>query len=216
MSSRNPESLISDQSTEFLSRIMSETCKLLRIKKICTSPYHPQSNGALERSHRTLGDYLRYYVDKDQTNWDTYIPYAMFVYNSSEHRSTGKQPYQLLYGRTLIIPSACSKPEEPVYNYEDYHIELKQRLQAAHAIARERLIQQKEKTKMAYDKTINPIDLHVGDQVLIQDKARKGKLSAKWLGPYEVLELNANQNVTIQRGKRKTKVHANLLKRFTS
>lgn len=73
----------------------NENCKLLKINKHHTSPYHTQANGALERSHRTLGKYLRHFVDKDETNWDTYIPYAMFVLNSSEHRSTGKQPYQL-------------------------------------------------------------------------------------------------------------------------
>lgn len=91
---------------------------------------------------RTLGNYLRHYADKNQTNWDTYISYAMFVFYYSEHRSTGNQPYQLLYGRTQTIPSVCSKPEEPRYNYEDYHFELKQHLQAVRAIAHQ-LIQQK-------------------------------------------------------------------------
>ncbi|KAL4092466.1 hypothetical protein QTP88_026967 [Uroleucon formosanum] len=91
-----PSMLVSDQGTEFLSKILAETCKLLKIKKCNTSPYHPQANGALERSHRTLGEYLRHFVDKDQMNWDTFILYAMFVFNSSEHRSTGKQPYELL------------------------------------------------------------------------------------------------------------------------
>jgi len=56
--------------------------------------------------------------------------------------------------------------------------------------------------------------VHVGDRVLIQDKARKGKLSAKWLGPYEVLEVNSQENVTIRKGNRKTKIHINLFKLF--
>lgn len=141
------KSIVSDQGTEFLSKVMTETCKLLKINKLNTSPYHTQANGAIERSHRTLGEYLRHYVDKNQANWDTYIPYAMFVFNSSEHRSTGKQPYQLLYRRTLTIPSVCTKAEEPVYIYEDYHWELKQRLLAAHAIAHERLKQQRTRLR---------------------------------------------------------------------
>lgn len=132
----------------------------------------------------------------------------MFVFNFSQHRSTRRQPYQLLYGRTLKIPSACTRPKEPVYNYEDYHFELKQRLQAAHAIAHDKLVQQKWKTKTEYDKTMNKIEFHVGDQVLLQDKARKGKFSAKWLGPYQVLEHNHNENVTIQKGRRRVKVHS--------
>jgi len=202
---------MSDQGTEFLNKIFSETCKLIGVKRINTSPYHLQANGALERSHRTLGEYLRHYVDADQQNWDTYIPYAMFTYNSSEHQSTGKPPYALLYGRTLQVPSSLTKPPEPQYNYDDYQEELKQRLREAHRIARER---NKIKTKASYDQTSNPITIHVNDRVFIQDKTRKGKLSPKWLGPYVVLEINENENVTIQRGKRKTKVHKNLVKIF--
>jgi len=63
-----PQRLVSDQSTEFLSRVFTETCKLIGIKHSTTSPYHPQANGALERSHRTLGKYLRHYVDVNQQN----------------------------------------------------------------------------------------------------------------------------------------------------
>uniref|UniRef100_A0A2S2QRJ0 RNA-directed DNA polymerase n=1 Tax=Sipha flava TaxID=143950 RepID=A0A2S2QRJ0_9HEMI len=209
-----PQNLISEQGTEFLSKIFTETCKLLVVKRTTTSPYHPQANGALERSHRTLAEYLRHYVDTDQQNWDTYIPYAMFAYNSSVHRSTGKQPYELLYGRTLRVPTSIAKPLEPRYNYEDYHAELRSKLQQAHQIARERLIQNKHRTKDKYDSFAKPITIHIGDKVLLQNRTRQGKLSSKWLGPYPVIGLNANENVTILKGKRKAKVHTNLLKLF--
>jgi len=209
-----PQNLIIDQGTEFLNKIFSETCKLIGVKRINTTLYHPQANGALERSHRTLGEYLRHYVDADQQNWDTYIPYAMFIYNSSEHQSTGKQPYALLYGRILQVPTSLTKPPEPQYNYDHYQETLKQRLREAHQIARERLMKNKIKTKASYDQTSNPIAIHVNNRALIQDKTRKGKLSPKWLGPYVVLEINDNENVTIEKGKRKTKVHKNLVKLF--
>lgn len=209
-----PQQLISDQGTEFLSRVFKETCKLIGIKHSNTSPYHPQANGALERSHRTLGEYLRHYVDSNRQDWDTYIPYAMFVYNSSEHRSTGKQPYELLYGKVLVVPTTLIKPPEPRYNYDDYQEELLQKLRQAHQTARERLIQVKQKTKTYYDRTTNPINIHIGDKVLLQDRSRKDKLCAKWTGPHEVLEINSNENVTIQKGRRKVKVHINLLKLF--
>lgn len=44
-------------------------------------PYHSQSSGDLENSHRTLGEYLLSFVAKDQLNWGSYIPFAMFTYN---------------------------------------------------------------------------------------------------------------------------------------
>jgi len=130
--------------------------------------------------------------------------------NMCEHSS-------LLFDRVyapLQVPTSLTKPPEPQYNYYDYQEELKQRLREAHQIARECLMRNKIKAKVSYDRTANPITIHVNDRVLIQDITRKGKLSPKWLGPYVVLEINENENVTIQKGKRKAKVHKNLVKVF--
>jgi len=113
-----------------------------------------------------------------------------------------------LYGYLLPLLN-CQSPK---YNYDDYLSKLKQRLRQVHQIARERLIRNKDKTKVRYD---NQLTIHVNDKVLgIQDKTRKEKLSSKWLGPYDVFEIDENENVTIQKGRRKVKVYKNLLKSF--
>ena len=93
-----PEKILTDQGTNFLSEIFKNTCKLLKINKIQTTAYHPESNGALERSHRTLAEYLRHYINEDQTDWDEWIPYAMFTYNTTPHTATGYTPFELVYG----------------------------------------------------------------------------------------------------------------------
>ena len=49
-----PRQLMSDQGKEFCNNILKEMCYYLNIKKICTTPYHPQSNGSVERVHYTL------------------------------------------------------------------------------------------------------------------------------------------------------------------
>lgn len=66
-------------------------------------------------------------------------------------------------------------------------------LKLSHEIAKEKLLLSKGKTKENYDKSVYILELHVGDLVLLQDKARKGK----WLGPYPVVEINSNENVSI-------------------
>jgi len=71
--------LLTDQGSTFLSDLFKSTCKLLRIKKIQNTAFHPQSNGSLERSHRVLTEYLRHYVCEDQTNWDEWVPYAVYT-----------------------------------------------------------------------------------------------------------------------------------------
>jgi len=60
-----PETVLTDQGTNFLSEVFKNVCKLLKITKVQTTAYHPESNGALERSHRTLAEYLRYYINEE-------------------------------------------------------------------------------------------------------------------------------------------------------
>ncbi|KAL4083610.1 hypothetical protein QTP88_028926 [Uroleucon formosanum] len=176
-----PKSLVTDCGTEFLSHVFKEVCQLLKIKQTSTTPYHPQSNGSLEGSHRTLGDYLRSFVDKDPQNWDTYVPFAMFF-----------------YGNEITVPHSFTRDPEPQYNYEDYYFEMKKQMQEAHKLARAEQLESKHKSKERYDKSIAPLNLAEGDRVLIQDKARKGKLAPKWLGPYPIVEIQPDSpNVTI-------------------
>jgi len=44
-----PEAVLTDQRINFLSEVFKNVCKLLKITKVQTTAYHPQSNGALER-----------------------------------------------------------------------------------------------------------------------------------------------------------------------
>jgi len=44
------EKILTDQGTNFANEIFKNTCKLLKIEKIQTSAYYPESNGALDIS----------------------------------------------------------------------------------------------------------------------------------------------------------------------
>jgi hypothetical protein len=46
--------IVTDHGSNFMSDVFKRICKLFKIKKICTTAYHPESNGALERTHKTL------------------------------------------------------------------------------------------------------------------------------------------------------------------
>jgi transposase InsO family protein len=54
-----PNEIVTHQGTNFMSEVFKRICKLFKIEKICTTAYHPKSNGALERTHKTLTSYLR-------------------------------------------------------------------------------------------------------------------------------------------------------------
>jgi hypothetical protein len=212
-----PKEILTDQGANFLSDLFKNTCKLLRIKKLQTTAFRPESNGGLERSHRVLAEYLRHYVSEDQTDWDEWLPYAMYVYNTTVHSATGYMPFELVYGYHSKLPSVFHEEPSPQYNYDDYLIELKSRLQTAHDVAKQRLIGAKQKSKERFDTKVNEIKLNVGDKVLLYDetvrRGRSKKLSNQWIGPYEIISID-RVNATIKKGRRVQKVHVNRLKPF--
>ena len=212
-----PSVVQTDQGANFLSEVFRSTCKILKIQKIQSTAFHPESQGSIERSHRVLAEYLRHYVNQDQTNWDVWVPFATYVYNTTVHSATGFTPFELLFGRPSTLPSALKKPPEPQYNYDDYVSELKSRLQTVHQDAHRNLIASKGKSKEHYDKTSRDLNLHVGDKVLLFDetvrRGRSRKLSSQWIGPYTITELD-KVNATIARGRKVNKVHLNRLKPF--
>ena len=53
-----PEQFISDQGRNFESDLIQELCKIAGVKKLHTTPYHPQSNGQCERFNSTLCNML--------------------------------------------------------------------------------------------------------------------------------------------------------------
>ncbi|CAI6362678.1 unnamed protein product [Macrosiphum euphorbiae] len=172
------------------------------------------TNGALERSHKILAEYLRHYVSKSLDNWDELLPYAMFVYNSTEHTSTRYQPYALLYGKNINIPVKLKAKPEPRYNYDDNVYDLKQKFQEAHQIARNRLIKNKEVNKRYYDKKTNTEELKINDMILLKDHTQRNKLSPLWKGPYEVLDVLDSENVVMSRNRNKVTVHKNDVKLY--
>ncbi|KAL4100898.1 hypothetical protein QTP88_020923 [Uroleucon formosanum] len=170
-----PTSILTDCGTNFLSDVFKNMCKLLDIEKSKTTPWHPQTNGYLERSHKTLKNYLRSFVDKDN-NWDKLLCYSTFCYNTTVHTSTDFTPYELLFGRKPNIPSTLTREPEPQYNYDNYVFDLKKIMQETHKIARNNLVKKKENNKEYYDKTHNPITLHIGDKILLKDQNKKNTL----------------------------------------
>jgi transposase InsO family protein len=108
--------ILMDQGLNFLSDMFKNMCKMLRIKKIQTTAFHPESNGSLERSYRVLAEYLRHYVQEDQTNWDEWIPYAVYVYNTTVHTATAYTSFELVYGFKSEVPSALRETPSVQYS----------------------------------------------------------------------------------------------------
>ena len=78
-----PEQLHTYQGRKFESRLMSEVYKLLGIHKTRTTPYHPQSDGLVERFNRTMLNMLAACTKDNPFNWEKHIRKICMAYNSS-------------------------------------------------------------------------------------------------------------------------------------
>lgn len=213
-----PQSVLSDQGTEFTSQTFKQVDKLLSIRHKLSSPYHPQTNGSLERTHLTLKDYFKCYVNKDLNNWDEFLNFAVYSYNTSIHKSTQKPPYELVFGQQAIIPNFLMHPRHKP-TYSDLATDLTNKLKIIRETARENQNKAKEKSKIYYDKTHNrTYTFKENDLVLLRDvqaKAKHKTLQPNYKGPYKIVQIHDNQNATLQVTPTKLRTyHFNLLKPY--
>jgi hypothetical protein len=71
-------------------------------------------------------------------NWDEWLPFACFAYNTTPHSVTKFTPYEMLFGRITNIPGRLQKQPEPVYNFDDIILGIKHKMQSCHQMAKER------------------------------------------------------------------------------
>ena len=99
-----PREILSDQGSNFMYALKQNLCSMLGIKKLKTTPYHPQAKGLVENFNGTLKRMLKCYSNEELKTWDKNIPYLLFAYREAKHESTGFSPFELLYARHVRGP----------------------------------------------------------------------------------------------------------------
>lgn len=189
-----PETIFSDQVSDFTSVILKELNKLLKIKHVLSRPYHSQTT-------------------------EINVKLAMFIYNTHIHKSTSFTPFELIFGHKAIIPSSLTSNLDFKYSYDDYYSNLKLKFNGSYKIARENLIKSKEKSKLYYDAKARKENFQVGNLVLLQNKqvkqALNKKLSSNFKGPFKIIKINENKTAQLEVKPNKfVAYHFNLLKPF--
>ena len=98
-----PKEILSDRGRNFIAKITEELCKRMGIHHKRSSPYHPQTNGLVERFNRTLCETLAK-ISEDTTSWDKALAPALFAYRTVNHDITQHEPFYLVYGRMARLP----------------------------------------------------------------------------------------------------------------
>ena len=172
-----PEIVISDQGRQFEADLFKAILAYFGIERRRSTAYHPQTNGRLERAHRTLKSILRS-LQHRLPDWEQALPLALFAMRTavSDH---GYSPAQLLYIEPLAVPAALVVPVLSYEFQETPHVYL-ETLQRDLVTIRSMLTQELQETepktfphKMVFLKTLEP-----------------GALDARFKGPYRVLKVD--------------------------
>lgn len=97
--------------------------------------------------------YLSAFVDKNQRDWDEWIPLFLLWYRSAVHETTGLSPATMLTGWNLRLPPDLEKglPPFSADSPVNYVVSLRERLDEAHDFARGRIEIHSNRLKARYD-----------------------------------------------------------------
>ena len=90
--------LLSDRGTSFTSSIIEELCKILGIQWLHTTPYHPQMNGLVERSHQTIMHMIGKLGEDKKADWPSHLAEIAHAYNAIQSAVTEYSPHYLMFG----------------------------------------------------------------------------------------------------------------------
>ena len=99
-----PFELISDRGAALISETLSNFEKLQGMRHFASTPYHPQTNGMVERMHAMVGHAITTLSSGKPERWDEYLPQSIFAIRVRKHAVTKHSPFYLLYGVHPRIP----------------------------------------------------------------------------------------------------------------
>ena len=105
------QQIITDRDALFTSELWTALHKLTGVKLKMSTTYHPQTDGASERTNKTLNQAIRYHVDNNQKGWLSKLLWIRFVIMNTINASTGFSPFHLKTGRSpCLIPPLTPAP----------------------------------------------------------------------------------------------------------
>ena len=216
-----PGEILSDLGTQFVSECMQEVSRLLSIKQLSTTPYHPKCNGLIEKFNGSLKSMLKKLCSEQPKQWHRNINALLFAYREVPQGSTGFSPFELLFGRTVRGPMMILKQlwteevEDPeVKTSYAYVFDLRERLEDTVKLAQEELKRSQVRYQHYYNRKAKSRSFKVGSKVLLLLPTDKNKLLLQWKGPFVIESVVGINDYGIRVGDKVKTFHANMLKEY--
>lgn len=195
-----PQALISDRGSVFTSRLWANLMFVLKIERRLSTAFHPQTDGQTERQNSTLEQYLRSYVNYQQNNWASLLASAEFAYNASQHSSTAKAPFEVVYG---FVPRSDMLTAEELVKYSAVNgttteaEQLTERLRNTRTEVRKALAKSQEYQARHYNQSHLDVTYNVGQLVWLRVKnitleRPSRKLDWQRYGPFRIIKRIGN------------------------
>ncbi|KAK7158513.1 hypothetical protein R3I94_004974 [Phoxinus phoxinus] len=104
-----PQRVLPDQGKEFVNELNAHVCKVLNIERSLCAPYHPQTNGLVERMNGTIQRALCKLVKDQPKDWDRHLDAVMFGLRTKVQMTTKYSPFFLMFGREARYPSEIAE-----------------------------------------------------------------------------------------------------------
>lgn len=184
-----PASLISDNGPQFTSSEFKRYVDSLGISHCRTVEYHPEANGLDERLNGTLVKLLKNYLKDDRGDWDIKLPWAIMLYNTTNHEATMTSPYATLFG---VAPKTPLRPI-PCENIDGVPVENEPAFVRIREFVKQAIVRSQEQQKKYHDRSRREHNFKVLDSVWAINhntpRDRSKKLEPKWDGPFFVFKI---------------------------
>ena len=124
-----PKVLVSDNGKQFDNSAFRDFCSKLGIKNHYSSPAHPQANGQVEVTNRSLLKIIKTRLERAKGIWAYELPSILWAYRTTARTPTGETSFRLAYESDAVIPVEIGHTSYRVENYAEEKNEEAIRLQ---------------------------------------------------------------------------------------
>ena len=199
-----PRCILTDNGTHFTAGMMEELLNQIGITHLYATPYHPQTNGQVERYNSTMDAKIGALSNERKTNWDDVLPLVTFNYNSTIHATTKQLPFEMMYGRPPILPFDSQNDTVTLAHDPDHPKRLEQYLSSMTKQAQRNIVQNQQRYKHRYDQHRADPSYNIGELVLVKTLSPRSKFDVRYEGPFRIDKQIASKTFIVQHVKKPT------------